>query len=350
MFAPRVRCCSLRPRSGFTLIELLVVIAIIAMLIALLLPAVQQAREAARRSQCRNNLKQIGLAIHNYESTHGTLPPGFVSFGNPALIPTLPAEDFDVETWDATPGWGWGTMLLPYLDQAPLYQSLNSNRPIWDTPHVTAVATKLSVFLCASASGGDDAFGLVDENAAPVVKQGRQVRLARAHYVANHGQEECWGDCGGPAGGFNGDVSRIADGPFYRNSRVRFRDLTDGLSATILLGEHTSKLSDKTWVGAVPGAFSHPKIASPENGPESAAGFLFSHSGPAAGEVDQFGNSIIHPPNYPTLHVCQMQSEHTGGAHIVLGDGSVRFISENIHRPTFAALSSIRDGAVIGEF
>lgn len=150
----------------------------------------------------------------------------------------------------------------------------------------------------------------------------------------------------GPAGGFGGNVARIADGPFYRNSRVRIADVVDGLSNTVFIGEHTSKLSDKTWVGVVPGAVVHPKISSPDNGAESAATLLLAHSGPAQGEVDLLGNPIIHPPNYPTLHVGQMQAEHVGGANVLMGDGSVRFVAETIYRPTFAAMSSINEGEV----
>src|SRR6188472_548040 len=102
-------------RRGFTLIELLVVIAIIAILIALLLPAVQQAREAARRSQCKNNLKQLGLALHNYHDTSNTLPPGWIA------VPTMSGN-----TNASAPCWGWGTMILPGLDQAPLYSSMQN--------------------------------------------------------------------------------------------------------------------------------------------------------------------------------------------------------------------------------
>lgn len=337
-------------RTGFTLIELLVVIAIIAILVSLLLPAVQQAREAARRSSCTNNLKQFGLALHNYHDAHRALPPGYVSASDPNTVTSLPAEDFDGTTWDAAPGWGWGTMLLPFLDQGPLSNRLNSSLSAWHPSHRDPVATTLSVFLCPSASGGDEPFVVVDQSGNPLTKAGEQVVLGRSHYVASHGQEECWGTCSGPGGGFNGDVSQIADGPFYRNSHTRFRDVTDGLSSTVMLGEHTSVLTNKTWVGVVPGAFVHPKINSPENGPESAATLTLVHSGPAAGEVDALGNPIIHPPNFPTIHVGQMQSEHPGGAHVLLGDGSVRFISENVDRDLFAGMTSISEGEVIGDF
>lgn len=352
-------------RKGFTLIELLVVMAMIGMLVALLLPAVQQAREAARRSQCRNNLKQLTLALHNYHDAHQTLPPGYVSFGT--RDGSGPAwAMIDGETWDAAPGWGWGKTILPYLDQAPLAALLPGELPLWSPQLSASVRTRLTVFLCPSAAGPADDVLLLNATGAPLLPAGQPVRLGRSHYVANHGQESCWGGASGVDGVTTiftdirtgatatvpvyGDVSRVSDGPFHRNSRVRFRDVTDGLSQTILLGEHSSRLSDKTWVGAVPGAFVHPRLSSPLNGPEQAATLLFSHSGPSGGEVDLSGLPIIHPINFPTLHVCQMYSDHTGGGHVALGDGSVRFISEYIDLLVFAALSSIAEQELVGEF
>jgi len=337
-------------RRGFTLIELLVVIAIIAVLVSLLLPAVQQAREAARRSQCVNNLKQIGLALHNYESSHGTLPPGYVSFANFSAISSLPAEDWDAVTWDATPGWGWGAMLLPHLDLGVVTEQLDYNRPVWAPQNAATVTARLPVFLCPSATGGDDAFVVESMAGGPLLKGGQPVLMGRSHYVVSHGQEECWAECSGPDGGFNGQVSSVADGPFYRNSRVRFSDITDGLSNTVLSGEHSSRLSDKTWAGVIPGAAVSPRIISPDNATESAAALIMAHSGPAAGEVDSLGNPIIHPPNFPAMHVCQMYSEHVGGAHVLMGDGRARFISELVDRPTFAGLSSISEDEVLGDF
>lgn len=339
-----------KQRRGFTLVELLVVIAIIGVMVGLLLPAVQAAREASRRMTCSSKLKQIGLALHNYESTYKRLPAGYQSFDRYDLIATLPAEDYDPVTWDARGGWGWAAAILPFIEQQPLYDSIDFALPLWETRFAAVRETKLPIFLCPSATGGEEAFTVVDELNASLIKRGGAVRLGRTNYVVSHGQEEAWGDRSGPTGGLNGDVSRVADGPFFRNSRTRFSDVIDGLSNTVFAGEHTSRLSDKSWAGIVPGAFVHPKFASPDNGPESAAGLIFAHSGPAAGEVDAFGNPIIHPPNFPTLHVCQMQSEHPGGAYILLGDASVRFISNSIDRPIFAALSSIAGGEVVGEY
>lgn len=329
-----------RTSVGFTLVELLVSIAIIGLLIALLLPAVQAAREAARRTQCVNNLKQLGLALHNYEAALQAFPAGYLSDRHADPAP-------DPITWDAAPGWGWGALVLPYVEQAAIRSQVSLDQPLWRPEYQTLVTTKLPGFLCPSATGGNEAFVVVDESGAPLSKDGRTIELAHSHYVASHGQESCWGDMSGPDGGFDGDTSRIADGPFYRNSQVRIKDVTDGLSNTVFLGEHTSLLSDKTWVGALPGAFVHPKLESPDNAPESAATLVFAHSGPAAGETDALGNPIIHPPNFPTLHVCQMQSEHPGGANLMMGDASVRFIADGVHLETYAAMTSIAEEEVV---
>jgi prepilin-type N-terminal cleavage/methylation domain-containing protein len=360
-------------RYGFTLIELLVVIAIIATLVAILLPAVQQAREAARRSTCKNNLKQLGIALHNYHDTHNALPPAFVSYGSSNGI--APAwTRMDPQTWDAAPGWGWGTMILPYIEQAALYDGLSLSQSCWDPVNATLVRSKLPVFLCPSVSGSHDPFVISDETGAPrQMTTGVDVVFGRSHYVGNHGQESCWDGTSGSglttpiftdivSGAtttitVNGDSTKVFDGVFTRNSRVRFSDVKDGLSNTIFLGEHSSKLSDKTWVGAVPGSFTIPRLGeyaagmSPSvNKPESPAAMLVAHSGPAGGELDILGLPIIHPVNSPFLHVCQMYSEHQGGGHIMLGDGAVRFVSENIDLYQFARMSSISEGEVIGEF
>jgi len=182
--------------------------------------------------------------------------------------------------------------------------------------------------------------------------------------VASHGQESCWGECGATASGevftniytsetttvtHNGDVSKVADGPFYRNSRVQFREITDGLSNTLFLGEHSSLLSDKTWVGVVPGAFTHPRFKSPENGPDAAATLVLVHSGPSGGELDIIGLPIVHPVNFPTYHVGQMYAEHPGGGNVCLGDGSVRFVSNDVDLLLWAEYSSMGEGEISEE-
>ena len=137
----------MRMRRGFTLIELLVVIAIIAVLIALLLPAVQQAREAARRTTCRDHLKQLGLALHNYADAHQTLPPGYLYRPDTSSSPTSNGA-----------GFGWGAMSLPFLEQSSLYGQFNWNVPLHDVANQKARETRLAVFICPSDTVSDSGF------------------------------------------------------------------------------------------------------------------------------------------------------------------------------------------------
>ena len=349
---------------AFTLVELLVVIAVIGILVALLLPAVQSAREAARGVQCKNHLKQLGLALHVHHDGKQAFPAGYQSFftrdgSGPASAAVHP------QTWDAAPGWGWNSQLLPYLEQGAAADALDFEAPIWDPAHSDAVALKFSVLLCPSSQGETDSFLVQDASGEPLSIGGSTVRLGRSHYVASHGQESCWGECGSDPKAIvfrniytsateeievHGDVSQLADGPFFRNSKTRLADVTDGTSNTIFLGEHTSRLSDKTWVGVVPGAQTHPLVTSPENGPDAAATLTLVHAGPSGGELDITGFPIIHPVNFPTFHVGQMAADHPGGGFVALGDGSVRFISENVDLILFAELSSMNEGELIEDF
>ncbi len=173
--------------SGFTLIELLVVIAIIAVLIALLLPAVQSAREAARRSQCTSNLKQIGLAIANYESAIGCVVPGYISSTVPLNQNGVPGYNPDPFTMDNGPGWGWLAMLLPYAEQAPLSNATNFNLPTWVAHNSTTVTTGIGLFLCPTANNPTPTCKMVDANLAllPVANQA----FARRQLPVQHGLE-----------------------------------------------------------------------------------------------------------------------------------------------------------------
>jgi prepilin-type N-terminal cleavage/methylation domain-containing protein/prepilin-type processing-associated H-X9-DG protein len=341
--------------AAFTLVELLVVIAIMGILVALLLPAIQAAREAARRIQCTNNLKQLGLAVLNYESAQKGLPPGYIS--NSLAVP-VPATR-DAATWDAPPGWGWTAFLLPHLEQAGISQQADMEMPLWHPRHTELIRTSIAVLLCPTDSGEREPFLVTDPSGQPLSIEGRQVELGRSNYVASHGQESCWGTCGADPTAtvftniytsetteveVKGDVSKVGDGPFYRNSHVRVRDITDGLSNTLFLGEHSSKLSDKTWVGVVPGALTLPKFNSPENGDDAAATLVLVHGGPSGGELDITGSPIIHPVNFPTFHVGQMYSEHPGGGNVCFGDGVVRFVSEDVDLMLWAEISSIAEG------
>lgn len=353
----------IRP-NGFTLIELLVVLAVIGLLTALLVPAIQQSREAARRINCSNNLRQLGLAMHNFEGVFKHFPPGFSS--TPTRDGSVPPGEYvDPITWNASPGWGWGAHLLPFIEGNNFHDQIDFDVAIWAPQHRDIIQKQLPVFLCPSSSGEDLPFTVVDLAQAPYSPAGATpLVLGRSHYVANHGQESAWGpEAGADLVGtiftniytsttttveINGSVSQVADGPFYRNSKTRLSEVLDGTSHSIFLGEHTSRLSDKTWVGVVPGAVVHPRLTTPENGPDGAATLVLYHMGPSGGELDITGFPIIHPVNFPTYHVGQMYSEHPGGGNVCMGDGSVQFIAETIDLITWAELSSIGEGEMVG--
>ncbi len=349
--------------SGFTLVELLVVIAIIGILIGMLLPAVQQVREAARRTECANNLRQLGLSMQNYHGSFDHFPPGYESY--PTSTGSVPPGVYiDPISWDASPGWGWPALLLPFVEGNSLAAAIDYDLSIWDPQNRPFVETELPLMLCPASSGNLGPVVIVDGNKQPYSPQGpTPLLLGRSNYIASHGQESCWDELGSVATTtifsniytletievpVNGDVSQVADGPFYRNSKTRMEDIVDGTSNTIFLGEHSSKLSDKAWAGAVPGAFVHPRISTPDNAPEGPATLVLGHAGPSGGEVDAVGLPIFHPVNNPALHVCQMYTEHPGGGNVCFGDGSTRFISQSINLYTFAEMSSLGESEING--
>jgi prepilin-type N-terminal cleavage/methylation domain-containing protein/prepilin-type processing-associated H-X9-DG protein len=334
-----------RNAAGFTLIELLVVIAIIAVLIALLLPAVQAAREAARRAQCTNNLKQIGLAIANYESALGCIVPGYIS--TPLAMTTLgvPGYNPDPQTLDNGPGWGWLAMLLPYVEQAPLANATNYNVPTWVADNGTVVLTQLSVYLCASANNPTATCPMVDANLKPLPVANQN--FARANYQYNMG----WSDTSiTPANTNYDDPVKGCNGPIYRNSRVTYAGVTDGLSNTVFASEKTPFLADATWVGIVPGYrhFAYNAFASAGTGGAGVnydypGAILASHSGPSLYESPM----VIHPPDSPLGHTDEFYSLHPGGANALMGDGSVRFVKQSINLLAWQALSSRANGEVV---
>jgi prepilin-type N-terminal cleavage/methylation domain-containing protein/prepilin-type processing-associated H-X9-DG protein len=322
---------SLRPvravQRGFTLVELLVVIAIIGVLMGLLLPAVQQARAAANRMSSANQTRQLGLALLNYESQRGRFPAAYTS--DPVRFTP------NSETLDAGPGWGWGTMLLPYLEQGNLYDQLNLQLPCWAPENALAVAMRVPTFISPGADDDLQAINVTDASGTVLGVFGR------SHYLANVGQDEPWGYTP-PVSDWRSLPSSRFIGPFYRNSRTRIAEVLDGLSNTVFIGEHTS-ISNKTWVGVIPGAESCPTDPArfPFTECDAAATYVLAHSGPAIGEP-----GVIHPPGFPTAHVCQFFSPWQG-ANILFGDGSVRFISNDTNPDVWAALSSMAGGEAI---
>ncbi len=295
-------------RLGFTLIELLVVIAIIGLMVGLLLPAVQQAREAARRMQCQNNLKQIGLGLQNYHSALRKFPPGYIS-------------RFDSLGNDLGPGWGWGSFLLPHLEQLTVYRQINFSAGIEHVTNSDIRLTKLATFLCPS-DPAPDRWQVVKRDLATGNFQSNICEVASANYVGMFGTFE-------PGVG--------GDGVFFRNESIGFRHVLDGTSSTLMVGERSVSLGEATWTGAITGAVLFPdgRDGVGTGPPETASSLILGHSG------DGFG------PGDRRSHVNQFYSQHIGGVLFLFVDGHVDFLSSSIDYRVYRALSTRANGEVI---
>ena len=333
-------------RSGFTLIELLVVIAIIAVLVAILLPAVQQAREAARASQCRNNLKQIGVALHNYHESFSQFPPGQLFSGSPSSA----NADLDRQTYSLN-HTGW-TMLLPHLDQGALYNKWNASvasglalrmgsKPIHGNPAVNnpVTQTRVAVFNCPSEP-------IVGP--APAVTSGEYThdRGEVSSYVFNggyHGEEYpgYWNYTTSTVVLPNGKtVNRI--GMFGTNQSARIDDVKDGTSNSVAVGEVTMDKSSTSYrplwgQGRHVGVFGR---VIPDPVP--------SHVNNCRYRINASWNCDAADDGKP--YAWTYSSVHLGGANFVMGDGAVRFIGESIDWITLVSLNFVRDGLPLGDF
>lgn len=310
---------SLQRHRAFTLIELLVVIAIIAILIGLLLPAVQKVRAAAARIKCQNNLKQIGLAFHNYHSANDGFPAGFTSRAAYTDGPSLGA------------GWGWGAMLLPYLEQGNVYNQIDFTKDIADPANAPARVQSLKVFLCPSDS---------PPSTTITVRNGSQNAIcdvAFANYVGMAGVYEV---------SSYPDTSNGAPGVLLRNSRVRVTDITDGSSNTLFAGERAWMWHGKarsmmtTWTGAVTNAV-EPQILNPSLGFELEGVLVLTNSG-------QISEARV--PNSSFDHIEDLNSNHIDGVNCLLGDGSVRIINNTISPQVWVGLATRSGGEVFSDY
>jgi prepilin-type N-terminal cleavage/methylation domain-containing protein/prepilin-type processing-associated H-X9-DG protein len=315
-------------RRAFTLIELLVVIAIIAVLIALLLPAVQAAREAARRIQCTNNLKQIGIALHNYHGALGAFPPGYLSLMDPVT--------FDNDG----PGWGWASFSLSQMEQTPVYSSINLVLGVEFPANQTARLTLLASFLCPSDAWRQDTFTVVDSTTSSTTPGAPICVVASSNYVGAVGNGDPSSlypyiiDAGDPPPGRDN-----SNGLFFRNHSINIAQITDGTSQTFAAGERSQNLSRATWTGAVTSAAVPLVALQAETGldPEGGGALILSHTGEG------------HGPNSPSglAHGDQYWAMHPGGANFLFADGSVRFIKELVGFTIFQALATRAGGEVL---
>jgi prepilin-type N-terminal cleavage/methylation domain-containing protein len=307
---------------GFTLIELLVVIAIIAILIALLLPAVQQAREAARRTQCRNNMKQLGLALHNYHDNFNLFPPSGI-YRFPNQDPSTKAANYS-----------WITMILPYLDQAPLYNSINFSEPLWPQMNGTEriASTLLPAFLCPSDTG----------------------------YGAGNIHDVAWTNYAGSEGyDWHTRQGHRLNGMFQILTRVGMRDIKDGTSNTIAVGEvtahgHTGGAIRTMGTGTPrvgnAGVFRASLLATHSNGDINVGPVLDPEGMPRGGNPPnalwwKASPHAFHPAYISAYGINTNwpgpSSVHDGGAFFLMADGSVRFITENLDTSNWPDVTTI---------
>jgi prepilin-type N-terminal cleavage/methylation domain-containing protein len=336
--------------KGFTLIELLVVIAIIAVLIGLLLPAVQQAREAARRSQCKNNLKQIGLAFHNYHDIARQLPFGYYA------VPSGPIN-----------AASWGLMLLPYLDQGPLYKKFNFRSPPMKPPqtghsaavltaNVAIISTPLPVFNCPSTPSPAPTYDVTVPAGVFAGFPAMAWTAANSDYGAASGVRSVFANQA--YANFPGGASSNREGALNAFSTTSTADLRDGTTNTILVGERTGGAVIYNY-GGVPANLSpisagQQALIRATNGGGWGDVLNAEHwldgalaTGVTGSSIGSGGPCAINCTNARGKGFFCF---HTGGAHFVMADGAVRLINQNVAQFTFAGLITRRKGENISDY
>jgi len=292
-------------RNAFTLIEMLVVICIIAILVALLLPAVQQAREAARRTQCQNNLVQLAIGLHNYQASFSCLPPGVVSESGP------------IRNIEEGYHMSWIVQTLPMLDQGPLFQQIDFSQGAYGAYNSTAGAAQLPTFMC------------------PSDKRWQKGGIVISNYA-------------GVTGGENVPIDTNNSGLFFLNSSISAKQIRDGASNTIMVGERRADdtpATDLGWMSGTSATLRNTGLTI-----NNATPWTWNTAGRAAG--DESGTDESQPTDTPGPDYATggFSSPHVGGSQVALADGSVRFISENIDVKVYQNLGNREDGEMMDEF
>lgn len=291
-------------RKGFTLIELLVVIAIIGVLMALLFPAVQSVREAARRTHCANNQRQVALALQMHHNSMRYLPYGWLSGEN---------QFTDLEWTEDNPGWSWATRILPYMEQSNLYKRIDWGMILYRDQMTEVHESPINLFMCPSDPGPElvkvefqvkylQPFRVNAVHEEIVIDYA--VNLARSNYSGVFGTREIKTNMAN------------ADGLFHRNSDFKFRDIKDGLSYTFLTGERTSEIGPSTWVGLIPEV-------------EDAAALILG--------------TTQYPPNSEES-IASFGSSHPGGTHFTSADGAIRFVSDLVDHTVYQNMATRAGG------
>jgi len=315
-------------RRGFTLIELLVAVAIISILVALLLPAVQAARESARRVQCRNQLKQFGLALHQYHASHGVFPPGYLYFGvtppppaDPNFHPPTRVKDgpqLSVTPQSNGPGWSWLALSLPFLEQSALYDSINFNLPVeWAANDVPRLQS-LPFAVCPSDSEGG-VFTVYGEQNQPMVQ------AYSCSYAASYGS----------FGLINSDPD-YGNGLFRRNGRIRIANIRDGASSTIAIGERASMFARAPWAGVITGG----TIQTTPGAPVYTATLELA----PVMVLARMGNNDL---NSRYSEPYDFFSPHGNTVYFLFADGSVRPLTSSTDQTIIHALATINNGEVV---
>jgi prepilin-type N-terminal cleavage/methylation domain-containing protein/prepilin-type processing-associated H-X9-DG protein len=310
---------SSRPaRAAFTLIELIVVLAIIGTLIALLLPAVQKGREAANRVRCQNNLKQIGLALQQYHDDKRSFPAGYL--WTPVLGGTDPCPNPPGDPTDTDPGWGWAALLLPYLEQQNLFRQIDLRTPARDPSYEQLRTTTLPIFVCPS-DWGAGTYTMISDLGLPMGQ------AATNSYAASYG-----------SGRHIPLEPGRGNGLFFRNSRIRLADITDGSSSTLAIGERAGLFTRTPWVGAPCEGTAHLTPGAPT-------------SSTAVGDspMQPLAQTGSHPLNDRAADPDNFYTPHPAAGQFLFADGSVRGVRTQIDPQVFQALSTRSGGEVVDD-